>query len=123
MFIATTFTFTVDVTPLVASIVIVALPVPTAVILPLLSTVATLLLSLENLILSEVSDGSTEYDSFILSPRFIVTSCCAITILVTGTGSTTLTKHLAFLLLPSVVVAVIYASPSAIPQIFPELFT
>ena len=38
-------------------------------------------------------------------------------------GSTTLTKHLALLLLPSVVVAVTYASPSAMPQILPELFT
>ena len=120
---ATTFTLTVDDTPLVASIVIVALPVPTAFTTPFLFTVATLLLSLENSISSELSDGRTEYDNFKLSPRFIVTSCCAITMLVIGVGSTTLTKHLALLLLPSVVVAVTYASPSAMPQIFPELFT
>lgn len=61
---ATTFTSTVDDTPLEARIVIVALPVPTALTLPLLFTVATLLLSDANSMLSDVSFGSTLYVSF-----------------------------------------------------------
>lgn len=51
--------FTVEETPLDARIVIVASPVPTAVILPSLLTVTTLLLSDANLSLSVVPFGST----------------------------------------------------------------
>ena len=88
---ATTFTSTVDDTPLEARIVIVALPVPTALTLPLLFTVATLLLSDANSMLSYVSFGSTLYVSFAESPRSIVRSVCATTILVAGTASSTFT--------------------------------
>ncbi|OPX86619.1 MAG: hypothetical protein A4E52_01502 [Pelotomaculum sp. PtaB.Bin013] len=114
--------------PSTAMAVMLAVPAPTAVTLPLLSTVATALLSeLQFTPLLLALLGVTLAVRFSVSPTFMLRLLELKLTLVTNTGpdgtSVTVTAHFAYLPLPSAAMAVMLAVPAPFAVTLPLLST